>query len=285
VLALSAVSPRPSALAELTPSVVDVVARIEKARLYRGKGGEIMRSAVCRLIQCMSMAALPLSVKQQVTLLDSLDDSVKHPLEKISVAAVAGLRELTRAYVAGERASERKEKREGPARANCLWGASSEALMQRSAKWATALHSRRSRCLEPHPLATLRRYFPVSSTGPSARLHARVTEKYLNIVLSEDNAAATRGFSLALGALPSKLIAFKTEELDKVVRGLCAAAGADFKVGEEGDAETRRNCVVGLSELVKEVGVGAGRGDVDGTTDGKALQVSESAAAAAPFLS
>ena len=42
---------------------------------------------------------------------------------------------------------------------------------------------------------------------------------------------------------------------------------------------------MGLSELVKEVGVGAGRGDVDGTTDGKALQVSESAAAAAPFLS
>lgn len=47
-------------------SVVDLVDRIEKARLYRGRGGEIMRSAVCRLIECISQARLPLTVKQQV---------------------------------------------------------------------------------------------------------------------------------------------------------------------------------------------------------------------------
>ena len=116
-------SPRPPPQATLSPAIGDVIKRIEKARLYRGKGGEIMRSAVCRLVQCLSMASLPLSVKQQVTLLDSLDDSIKHPLEGISMAAVAGLRELTRSY------------------------------------------------------------FPVASTGPSARLHTRVTAKYLDTVL------------------------------------------------------------------------------------------------------
>ena len=47
-------------------SVVELVGRIEKARLYRGRGGEIMRSAVCRLIECMSQTRLPLTVKQQV---------------------------------------------------------------------------------------------------------------------------------------------------------------------------------------------------------------------------
>jgi hypothetical protein len=51
---------------EALDSVVELVARIEKARLYRGRGGEIMRSAVCRLIECISQARLPLTVKQQV---------------------------------------------------------------------------------------------------------------------------------------------------------------------------------------------------------------------------
>ena len=48
-----------SQIAELVPS-------IEKARLYRGRGGEIMRSAACRMIECVSFANLPLTVKQQV---------------------------------------------------------------------------------------------------------------------------------------------------------------------------------------------------------------------------
>lgn len=51
---------------ETLESVVDLVAAIEKARLYRGRGGEIMRSAVCRLIECLSQARVHLTVKQQV---------------------------------------------------------------------------------------------------------------------------------------------------------------------------------------------------------------------------
>jgi len=51
-----------------TESIVGLVPTIEKARLYRGRGGEIMRSAVCRLIECISIACIPLTVKQQVSL-------------------------------------------------------------------------------------------------------------------------------------------------------------------------------------------------------------------------
>ena len=50
-----------SLIAELVPS-------IEKARLYRGRGGEIMRFAACRMIECISLANLPLTVKQQVSI-------------------------------------------------------------------------------------------------------------------------------------------------------------------------------------------------------------------------
>ena len=49
-------------LAELS----ELVAKLEKLRLYRGRGGEIMRAAVCRYIECISIAGIPLTVKQQV---------------------------------------------------------------------------------------------------------------------------------------------------------------------------------------------------------------------------
>ncbi len=48
-------------------SIAELVSAIEKHRLYRGRGGEVMRSAVCRLIECISFAKLPLTVKQQVS--------------------------------------------------------------------------------------------------------------------------------------------------------------------------------------------------------------------------
>jgi len=194
-----------------TDELVDVIVRIEKARLYRGKGGEIMRSAVCRLIECVSLANLPLSVKQSVTLLDTLDDCIKHPLEGISIAAVSGLRALTRSY------------------------------------------------------------FPVTKTGPSDRLYGRVVDKYLKVVSTEDNAAATRGFSLAIGALPAKFIAFNGDVLRTVVKQLCECAQIDATVGEEPDAETRRNCVKALEEIVQTVGVGEVERAEVVTTDGGTL--------------
>ena len=52
-----------SLIAELVPS-------LEKARLYRGRGGEIMRSAACRMIECISLAQIPLTVKQQASIQD-----------------------------------------------------------------------------------------------------------------------------------------------------------------------------------------------------------------------
>lgn len=46
--------------------IVELVPSIEKARLYRGRGGEIMRFAACRMIECISLAHIPMAVKQQV---------------------------------------------------------------------------------------------------------------------------------------------------------------------------------------------------------------------------
>lgn len=51
---------------ELLVDLSELVVKLEKLRLYRGRGGEIMRAAVCRYIECLSIARIPLTVKQQV---------------------------------------------------------------------------------------------------------------------------------------------------------------------------------------------------------------------------
>ncbi|GAX17326.1 hypothetical protein FisN_10Lh191 [Fistulifera solaris] len=56
-----------------------LVANIEKKRLYRGRGGEIMRSAICQLVKRISQSRIDLSVKEQVQLLDSVDACIPHP--------------------------------------------------------------------------------------------------------------------------------------------------------------------------------------------------------------
>ena len=51
---------------EIKAEISGLVQAIEKARLYRGRGGEMMRGGVCRFIECISLASIPLTVKEQV---------------------------------------------------------------------------------------------------------------------------------------------------------------------------------------------------------------------------
>ena len=78
-------------------AVAGMVPAIEKARLYRGKGGEIMRSAVSRLIECTAQVQIRLSPKTQKMLHDTLDENLKHPNGDIQVTTLA----LSPAFVKG----------------------------------------------------------------------------------------------------------------------------------------------------------------------------------------
>lgn len=186
-----------SCTAELVPT-------IEKKRLYRGRGGEQMRAAVCRLIECISLAQIPLTVPQQVRLLDSIDACIPHPNEEVQVQATTALSQLTRTY------------------------------------------------------------FPVGSSGPSDRLQKRVVDKYVKEVRTSINPAATRGFSMALGCLPSKLLAPSSQVLDLSLSCLSQMCRPDATVGGEKDAETRRNAVVALARICATVGMTSqGRDETD----------------------
>lgn len=65
--------------------VAGVVPAIEKARLYRGKGGEIMRAAVSRFIECISIVNITLTEKIKRSLLDTLNENLRHPNAQIQV--------------------------------------------------------------------------------------------------------------------------------------------------------------------------------------------------------
>lgn len=70
---------------DMQKRVAGVVLAIEKARLYRGKGGEIMRSAVSRFIECVSISSVSLPEKIKRSFLDTLNENLRHPNSQIQV--------------------------------------------------------------------------------------------------------------------------------------------------------------------------------------------------------
>ncbi|KAL6573688.1 hypothetical protein OROHE_002147 [Orobanche hederae] len=80
-------------------SVAGVVLAIEKARLYRGKGGEIMRSAVSRFVECISVSSISLSENIKRSLLATVCENLRHPNSQIQGAAVKALKHFVRAYL------------------------------------------------------------------------------------------------------------------------------------------------------------------------------------------
>lgn len=60
---------------------------------------------------------------------------------------------------------------------------------------------------------------------------------------------------MALGRLPAKLLAPSTVVLDKTLACLCRIARPDATVGNDKDAETRRNALIALSRICETVGI------------------------------
>lgn len=176
---------------EMLTSIIALVEEIDKRRLYRGRGGEIMRAASCRLVECISLSKIALTVKDQVRMLDTVDACIPHPSEEIQECACSALGQLLSAY------------------------------------------------------------FPVGEKGPSERLQNRVVDKFIVQLRTSPNVAVTRGYALALGFLPAKLIAPSVGVLDNIFVALRETARPDSKVGNEGDAETRRNALRSLTKIVK----------------------------------
>jgi hypothetical protein len=73
--------------AALQAAAADVIPAIERGRLARGKGGEVMRPAICRLAETTAAAGLPLAEEQRACLLGQLKDNLRHSSPDIQAAA------------------------------------------------------------------------------------------------------------------------------------------------------------------------------------------------------
>ncbi|MCO5570692.1 hypothetical protein L7F22_024419 [Adiantum nelumboides] len=81
-------------------ALADIVPAIEKARLYRGKGGEIMRTAVSRFIECEALIPIPLTTNlHKKTILDTINENLRHPNCQIQDCAVAALQAFIHGYM------------------------------------------------------------------------------------------------------------------------------------------------------------------------------------------
>lgn len=58
-----------------------IVEYIEKKRLFRGKGGDLMRVGVCRLIESVAISGLDLSLPTIVRFFKTLDECIRNPIE------------------------------------------------------------------------------------------------------------------------------------------------------------------------------------------------------------
>ncbi|KRX05461.1 Armadillo-type fold [Pseudocohnilembus persalinus] len=83
---------------EVKEQILDIVNQIEKKRLFRGKGGEVMRVAVCRLIECISMSDFKLKSTQKKRFQDTIDECLKSFMETIQNAATKATRTYSQVY-------------------------------------------------------------------------------------------------------------------------------------------------------------------------------------------
>ncbi|WVZ59552.1 hypothetical protein U9M48_009677 [Paspalum notatum var. saurae] len=84
---------------DMQKALSGIVPAIEKARLYRGKGGEIMRSAVSQFISCISISGIPLSDKTKKSILETLNENLRHPNSQIQCASVEALKHFIPTYL------------------------------------------------------------------------------------------------------------------------------------------------------------------------------------------
>uniref|UniRef100_A0A7S3QWP0 Tubulin-specific chaperone D n=1 Tax=Dunaliella tertiolecta TaxID=3047 RepID=A0A7S3QWP0_DUNTE len=87
---------------DLQAKVADLIPAIDKARLYRGKGGEVMREAVCKLVCACARVQLPLTAAQHTKFMEAVDENLRHPNGNIQKLAVAAVGEYASAYVVSE---------------------------------------------------------------------------------------------------------------------------------------------------------------------------------------
>lgn len=92
--------------AELFAKISGIVKELEQQKLLKGRGGELIRFGVCRLIQAMAWAKMPLADDILNEYTAFLMENMRHPNDEITVAACKSFQMFCHAYFEG---SEEKD--------------------------------------------------------------------------------------------------------------------------------------------------------------------------------
>lgn len=84
--------------ASLATDAASAVGVLEKARLYRGRGGEGVRAAAAELLGAVASAGLPRSVAEAGAMLRSAEESAANAAPEVRAAAAAALGAIVSAY-------------------------------------------------------------------------------------------------------------------------------------------------------------------------------------------
>lgn len=88
---------------------------------------------------------------------------------------------------------------------------------------------------------------------PSERLQKLTVSKYVEGLQSETNVSVTRGYALAIGALPLRLLVQPAGRSDALIDALSQVCSPHHRVGAEYDAETSCNGVAALVEVAERL--------------------------------
>lgn len=98
---LMALAQRPAFLSgELLRTIKMLPIDIEKRRLFRGRGGELIRSAVCNLMEVVASAHLSLSFAHVKKYLAILEECMVHPTESVRESAISAFHAFSAQYCA-----------------------------------------------------------------------------------------------------------------------------------------------------------------------------------------
>ena len=199
--------------ADVMEDLINLIPKLDKARLYRGKGSDILRQASCLFIENIAKSAVSISnMKQKVTFVEILNENLKQPHEHVQLAASNALRQVLFTYFGGINS-------------------------QASSEGDAAINS-----------ATVDLI-----TEPSEKLQKLTTLKYIEGLISDPNVAVTRGSALALGALPIRLIIQPAGRLEEVINAILDATRHDKLIDGVPDAETRKHAVTACIEIIEKL--------------------------------
>lgn len=92
---------------EIFGRVTSLVSEIEEQKLYKGKGGEIIRAGVCHLIHSLSQARIQFNQTELKQFFETLKENLRHPNSLIQEEATNAFKSFCTAYFSDDLSPDR----------------------------------------------------------------------------------------------------------------------------------------------------------------------------------